>query len=440
VWAIAIPWLIAATASATAPIAVNSFDDEVDANPGDGVCLSASGHCTLRAAVRTANSLDGYNIIQLEAGTYTLTLTSEGSLVSSGDLRINGVPGTVIEGDTGWSHQILVTTDGDLEIFQVVIRNGFADYGGCVEAKWGDLELILVEISDCTAEHNGGAIRPGPGYALTIDRSWIHDNDAVRGAGIAMTNPNPAIITDSTISSNLADYLGGGVHVNGGTTFINNTTLYANASVDYGGGLYIADGQVMLSSSTIVTNFCDLEAGSTVLYGCGIDASSTADVHVRNTIIAKNLNWNSGTPVNEPDDCKGAFVSHGYNLIGFSERCDGFSLANNDLVGDPIIEPLLGPFGNNGGPTPTLLPKIGSPVLDAGNPGGCTEDVDGDWLTPPTLTTDDQRGFPRTVDSDGDGSAICDIGSTEASLSSTIFSDGFESGDVLLWSSASGEE
>ncbi len=118
VWAIAIPSLIAATAGATTPIAVNSFEDEVDANPSDGVCLSASSGCTLRAAVMTADSLDGFNIIQLQSGTYTLTLTGEGPLVSSDDLRINGVPGTVIEGDTGWSHQILVTTDGDLEVFR----------------------------------------------------------------------------------------------------------------------------------------------------------------------------------------------------------------------------------------------------------------------------------------------------------------------------------
>ena len=44
------------------------------------------------------------------------------------------------------------------------------------------------------------------------------------------------------------------------------------------------------------------------------------------------------------------------------------------------------------------------------------------------------------VDADGDGSAICDIGSTEASLAAPIFADGFESGDVRIWSAASGAE
>ncbi len=38
---------------------VNSTVDAVDANPGDGVCATSGGVCTLRAATLEANALPG---------------------------------------------------------------------------------------------------------------------------------------------------------------------------------------------------------------------------------------------------------------------------------------------------------------------------------------------------------------------------------------------
>ena len=55
---------------------VDSTADAVDANPGDGVCASAAGECTLRAAVMEANASPyAYADIRLSAGTYRLTIT-----------------------------------------------------------------------------------------------------------------------------------------------------------------------------------------------------------------------------------------------------------------------------------------------------------------------------------------------------------------------------
>ena len=47
--------LLSLNASA-ATFVVTSPEDEVDTNPGDGICGAASG-CTLRAAVMEANAL-----------------------------------------------------------------------------------------------------------------------------------------------------------------------------------------------------------------------------------------------------------------------------------------------------------------------------------------------------------------------------------------------
>ena len=71
-------------------------------------------------------------------------------------------------------------------------------------------------------------------------------------------------------------------------------------------------------------------------------------------------------------------------------------------MGSPI-NPLLGPLLPNGGQTPTRALLPGSPAIDAGNPGGCRDEM-------ATLLLTDQTGFTRTFDGDGDSTAICDIG------------------------------
>ncbi|MBT3252531.1 MAG: T9SS type A sorting domain-containing protein, partial [Candidatus Marinimicrobia bacterium] len=42
---------------------VNSTGDDMDANPGDGICDDGTGDCTLRAAINEANATPGYNEI-----------------------------------------------------------------------------------------------------------------------------------------------------------------------------------------------------------------------------------------------------------------------------------------------------------------------------------------------------------------------------------------
>jgi len=73
---------------------VDSAGDELDAVPGDGACRTASGVCTLRAAVMEANALEGPDTIRLPAGgpgtpTPSLNLAGTGEDDSlSGDLDI----------------------------------------------------------------------------------------------------------------------------------------------------------------------------------------------------------------------------------------------------------------------------------------------------------------------------------------------------------------
>src|SRR5574340_707697 len=77
--ALAVAALLAVAPAANgATFAVNSTADAVDVNPGDGVCATAAGTCTLRAAIQEANALAGADTIVLPAGTFTITIPGQG--------------------------------------------------------------------------------------------------------------------------------------------------------------------------------------------------------------------------------------------------------------------------------------------------------------------------------------------------------------------------
>ena len=59
-----------------------------------------------------------------------------------------------------------------------------------------------------------------------------------------------------------------------------------------------------------------------------------------------------------------SFESDGYNLVGTGNALAAFG--NNDQTG--VLDPALGPLADNGGPTKTHAPLVGSPAIDTGNP------------------------------------------------------------------------
>src|SRR5690349_6796300 len=75
--------------AAAASFSVDSTNDAPDARPGDGVCASAAGECTLRAAVMEANALGGPHTVSVPPGLYRLTRAGAGEDASAtGDLDL----------------------------------------------------------------------------------------------------------------------------------------------------------------------------------------------------------------------------------------------------------------------------------------------------------------------------------------------------------------
>jgi hypothetical protein len=235
---------------------------------------------------------------------------------------------------------------------------------------------------------NGGAVGGGAMFAVgkvTIRGSTIAGNGATAGpagtgAGASLASggngegggidgPEAQLtIVNSTVSKN---------QVNGGSA------PDGAPGGGFGGGLLVrgSEASLTLASDTLADNVATT-AGN-------LESEVSLGYSVHDTIIAGG----------QPTNCFYEFNStpvEGHNLESDVNAQCGFTHANGDLVG--VNPQLAGALANNGGPTQTLAPAVGSPVLGAG--GHC---VDPSSSPPNQALKVDQRGLPRP--------STCDIGS-----------------------------
>jgi hypothetical protein len=154
-------WIPASVQAATAN--VDTTADGVDAIPGDGVCATAAGACTLRAAVQELSNIGPPrpHTINLPPGTYILTLAgagedagATGDLDILDDMAILGTdPRTTIIDGNALDRVIDIDNAVDVTIVGVTIRNGNVPggNGGGIRFPNGDLTLTDVTVSGNTA-------------------------------------------------------------------------------------------------------------------------------------------------------------------------------------------------------------------------------------------------------------------------------------------------
>ncbi len=378
-----------------ATITVSTTEDE----------LNVDGDCSLREAIVAANTdtaVDacpagsGADIINLPAGTYTLSLVGNDDNASAGDLDITqdltltgaGPLQTTIDAN-GIDRAIHILGNASTQISRLTVTGGNLSslLGAGIYVYQGSLTLILSRVWHSTGL---AAISVAPiiNNALTILDSRIEDNF---GSGVAVNGNATGLIVNSTISGNSTSGSGGGVS-NAGILTIVNSTISGNDSAYDGGGISTGNGQVHLYNVTIANNTTDSDNDS-FGNGGGIAIGSIATVTFQNTIIAGNFdNSNPGLVI---PDCSGVITSEGYNLIQSDFGCG----ITGDTTGNRINQDAaLDPLQNNGGPTFTHALQITSEAINTGNPAGC-RDHNGDLLDT------DQRGYVRN--------GRCDMGAYE---------------------------
>lgn len=282
--------------------------------------------------------------------------------------------------------------------------NNSAWRGGGIFQEAGGTSIAGSTLTLNQASDKGGALFQEAGRTSIVS-STLTRNQASDKGGAAFVTAGALDMIRSTADSNVAGLSGGALwNSAGGVMTLVNSTLSGNRAQRHGGAIYNDDdGRLRAFSTTIATNVADSNndgngSGGGVFNATRGDALTTGAIVARNTRRLVAPAWN---------DCNGTVRSGGHNLVGTRSAC-GFIAAGTDQVGAPAtpIDPRLGPLAPNGGPTRTHALLAGSTAIDRGNPAGCRDQTG-------AILTTDQRGVARPRDGNGDGSAICDIGSYE---------------------------
>lgn len=442
--------LVFSCSAFAAPIfSVNSTSDANDDVPGDGVCHTPAGTCTLRAAISEANRVAGSDVtINLPAGTYILQiLPSASDDEFSGDLNlaapVSGSPLIMLVGagatttiiDANHIDRVMhVALSRRASIHGVTLRGGTSMSGGAGVFNAGTLAIDQSRIMDNTAleDAGGGIINTG---SLTLNRVGISQNKAALGAGIY--NERALAIDDSSIFDNQASLYGGGIYTLDPAANAKITTSTISHNQAGSGGGILSSANLMVVNSTVAYNHAQQEGGgisayaeankfvyiysSTIAFNAAYnnDGSDGAGggIYLNNGYVAviRSLlvgNYDSGSPASS-EDCHtangGVFQFFGANLITQLGAACAFQATVSSLNYLNSLD-FLGPLKANGGPTQTIALLSGSNAIDAAS--FCD-----DSMGHPLQT--DQRGFERSV-----GSA-CDIGAYELDPN-RIFTDGFE--------------
>jgi Hemolysin-type calcium-binding repeat (2 copies). len=345
--------LLAAPAAQAANITPTTFFDDNTAN----------GNCTLREAVRAANSdapVDacpagsGADTITLGAGNYGLSLGPTGEQAAvGGDFDITDPDGLSIVGAAGGSGVIAEGVDRAFEVIGPAVAS---------------FDRVLI-----TGGANGGAgggIEVGGGARATLVRSTVSGNNSPTGGGLDVVGPSSLTVVDSTVAGNVAPGglgSGGGINAESGALLnVTNSTISGNSAGFNGGGIHV----IGLTRPTVNVVSSTISANSAA-NGGGTFPEAGNTVNMKGSILAGNSGGASGP------DCGGALNSQGNNLIGSTVGCPVSSLGS-DIIGQAQG---LGPLADNGGPTQTHALLATSPAIDKG---------------PADAPATDQRGIARS--------------------------------------------
>jgi CSLREA domain-containing protein len=167
---------------------VNASGDFPDANPGNGVCATSNGQCTLRAAIQEAARRTGAQTIRVPPGTYTVTGMQDGYSaiwgIGSNEPRTINIVGSVED-----PAAVVIQTTGLGGVFEV---SGLRTANDVQFRATPALSLFGVTIrgaerpaGSSTLPELGGAIRVDGGNLL-VYRSILRDNRAPVGDGGAI--------------------------------------------------------------------------------------------------------------------------------------------------------------------------------------------------------------------------------------------------------------
>lgn len=353
-------------------LVVNSVNDWPDANPGNGICASWIGNCTLRAAIEETNAWPSADKITLPGTMYELTsgrLEITDNVVIMGQQSSYSYPWTTIDGQ---NNDLIFYINGSayagtkrlrVELHYLTIRNGYTSADGAGIFNSGAQVLVHKSlITGNVAFSEGAGIANFSGGILELRYSTVSNNGNMlnhepgRGGGIYNSGSSYLLVVKSTINSNQANRYGGIANY-GTVQMVSSTLSYNQSRIDTGG--LLNTGLAALSNVTLAFNEGTVEADETDHMSAG-GLHNIGTLHMKNTLLSNNQNHFSST-----QDCLGTINSLGYNLVHQATDCT----LVGDLTGNQLnIDPHLKNLGLNGAKTQTHAIDTNSPAYNAGNP------------------------------------------------------------------------
>lgn len=274
-------------------ITVDTQSDLVGVDVNNGICTTASGSCSLRAAVMIANHNHINNatptIINLPTGTFTLSIPESGpddnglrgDLNVQGNIYVGGVSAeaTIIDGDgavmeTRLFHVLPGASVTAFENITLQSGNGKDQAAGALYIAGGDLHLLNVNIQNNEATAAIAQINDGRVY---VENSRFLNNTSTSGDGILWAS-DPIFVRNSEFSGNFST--GGAIYLNDAFkpdvwSHITATTFNNNASSDNGGAIYHRAGNLKIVDSAFIQNSATNKGGAIAQYGGNVEVSST---------------------------------------------------------------------------------------------------------------------------------------------------------------------
>jgi len=363
---------------------------------------------TSNSAIDIAGAVFGLGAVTIADSTFTDNSASDdrgGAIYTSGDLAISSSTFDSNYAEIGGA----VAVNGDATISGSTFSDNTAPGGGAVFAGNFD-DSAVVTVLDSSFTSNGPASTSGLSiggglfvYGSTmIDSSRFVSNSANTSAGAVYAAGN-FTATRSTFASNSATGVGGAISA-GGNAVLTQSTFSSN----YGApSAVFAMGTLNSVNSTFTSNDSDVPQPQSTLYSYSTmtlnfttvsgntlaTAKSAASTKDGNISVTNSVFWNNSDGADYLDVESGGQFSASHSLFSSSSSVSPSVSGSSLIFGE---DPLLGALAGNGGPTLTMMPGAGSPVLGAANPSGA----------PAT----DQRGYTRTTNGRADMGAVERLG------------------------------
>ena len=337
-------------------LVVDTAIDELDGN-------YTAGDFSLREAIDLANISPGADTIAFDSSLSGQTIPlSLGELRVFESLTINAgdlVNGLTIDGQQ--SSRIFHVLDGDFDLTGLTLTEGRSGPGAGIRhvGASGSLSVSYSTISSNVSTPS--LLVGGAGIHSVVDVTLDH------------------VTVSGNVVSNSSSGDGGGVYVEGALNIMHSTITRNRAGSRFGvgGGIYHLDDTLSISNSIIADN------------SAGVSGGTNPDL--RHGIGILNVD---------------------YSLIGNTGGISAGQLINiNAGTGNLLdVNAQLAPLADNGGRAPTNALILGSPAIDAGDPGIAV-----------SPTESDQRGgeFLRVADGDTTAGAVIDMGAYESQFAIT---------------------